>query len=244
MHSWKSQIPNMNEGIEAREEQNGKCLAEETRCTMWSLWPYCRHIVADFIMNKFYMLLSCDAYLLFLIKTNQSHHGIQLLSGWCHCWIVQPRHPTASPALHKDLIKIILCIIKRKSLQVYAVAGGNREFSQSSTNEYFNMLLSCKCKHKFLHEYITFFKHGPADPSQQCKRASNNIQDPPPCWILMIFKLKFGGGNLFSPAMTSTIEGNNSVGSLLEPLLKKVTPVVGSRMLCTMYHIIYLQTSL
>jgi hypothetical protein len=26
--------------------------------------------------------------------------------------------------------------------------------------------------------------------------------------------LKFGGGNLFSPAMTSTIEGNNSVGSL------------------------------
>jgi hypothetical protein len=26
----------------------------------------------------------------------------------------------------------------------------------------------------------------------------------------MIFKLKFGGGNLFSPAMTSTIEGNNS----------------------------------
>jgi hypothetical protein len=31
--------------------------------------------------------------------------------------------------------------------------------------------------------------------------------------------------------MTSTIEGNNSVGSLLEPLLKKVTPVVGSRML-------------
>jgi hypothetical protein len=40
-------------------------------------------------------------------------------------------------------------------------------------------------------------------------------------------KLKFGGRNLFSPAMTSTIEGNNSVGSLL----KKVTPVVGSRML-------------
>jgi hypothetical protein len=35
-------------------------------------------------------------------------------------------------------------------------------------------------------------------------------------------KLKFGGGNLFSPAMTSTIEGNNSVGSLLEPLLKNV----------------------
>jgi hypothetical protein len=31
--------------------------------------------------------------------------------------------------------------------------------------------------------------------------------------------------------MTSTIEENNSVGSLLQPLLKKVTPVVGSRML-------------
>jgi hypothetical protein len=43
--------------------------------------------------------------------------------------------------------------------------------------------------------------------------------------------LKFGGGNLFSPAMTTTIEGNNSVGSLLKPLLKKVAPVVGSRML-------------
>jgi hypothetical protein len=39
---------------------------------------------------------------------------------------------------------------------------------------------------------ITFFKRGPADPSQQCKRASNSIQDPPPRWILMIFKLKFG----------------------------------------------------
>jgi hypothetical protein len=43
--------------------------------------------------------------------------------------------------------------------------------------------------------------------------------------------LKFGGGNLSSPAMTSTIKGNNSVGSLLEPLFKKVTPIVGSRML-------------
>jgi hypothetical protein len=31
--------------------------------------------------------------------------------------------------------------------------------------------------------------------------------------------------------MSNTIEGNNSVGSLLKPLLKKVTPVVGSRML-------------
>jgi hypothetical protein len=71
------------------------------------------------------------------------------------------------------------------------------------------------------------FKRGPADPSQQCKRASNNIQDPLPRWVLMIFKLKFSGGNLFSPAMTSTIEGNNSVGSLLEPLLKKATLVVG-----------------
>jgi hypothetical protein len=44
-------------------------------------------------------------------------------------------------------------------------------------------------------------------------------------------KLKFGGGNLFSPAMSSTIEGNNSMGSVLKPLLKKVTPIVGSRML-------------
>jgi hypothetical protein len=74
---------------------------------------------------------------------------------------------------------------------------------------------------------LTFFKCGPSDPSQQCKRASNSIQDPLPHWILRIFKLKFGGGNLFLPAMTSTIEGNNFVGSLLEPLLKKVTPVVG-----------------
>jgi hypothetical protein len=80
--------------------------------------------------------------------------------------------------------------------------------------------------------HITFFKRGPADPSQQCKTASNSIQDPPPRWILTIFKLKFGGGNLFSPAMTSTIEGNKFVGSLLKPLLKKVTPIVGSRMLC------------
>ena len=72
--------------------------------------------------------------------------------------------------------------------------------------------------------HTTFFKHGPADPSQQCKRASNNIQDPLPCWFLMIFELKFGGGNLFSLAMTIAIEGNNYVGSLLEPLLKKVTP--------------------
>jgi hypothetical protein len=83
-----------------------------------------------------------------------------------------------------------------------------------------------------LTKLITFFKRRPADPSQQCKTASNSIQDPFPRWILTIFKLKFGGGNLFSPAMTSTIEGNNSVGSVLKPLLKKVTPIVGSRMLC------------
>jgi hypothetical protein len=50
--------------------------------------------------------------------------------------------------------------------------------------------------------------------------------------------LKFGGGNLFSPAMTSTIEGNNSVGSLLKPLLKKVTPVVGSRMLWNLWRLL------
>jgi hypothetical protein len=72
--------------------------------------------------------------------------------------------------------------------------------------------------------FIIFFKREPASPSQQCKRASNSIQDLPPRWILTIFKLKFGGGNLFSLAMTGTIERNNSLGSLLEPLLKKVTP--------------------
>jgi hypothetical protein len=32
--------------------------------------------------------------------------------------------------------------------------------------------------------------------------------------------------------MTSIIKGNNSEGSFLEPLLKEVTPIVGSRMLC------------
>jgi hypothetical protein len=60
--------------------------------------------------------------------------------------------------------------------------------------------------------------------SKPFSTAQKSIQDPPPHWILTIFKLKFGGGNLFSLAMTSTIEGNNSVGSLLKPLLKKVTP--------------------
>jgi hypothetical protein len=88
-----------------------------------------------------------------------------------------------------------------------------------------------ECLQNFDVPNITFFKRGPVDPSQQCKIASNSIQDPLPSWILTIFKLKFGGGNLFSPAMTSTIEGNNSVGSLLEPLLKKVTLIAGSRML-------------
>jgi hypothetical protein len=82
--------------------------------------------------------------------------------------------------------------------------------------------------------FITFFKRGPVDPSHQCKRASNSIQDPQPLWILTIFKLKFGGGNLFSPIISSTVERNNFLGSLLEPLLKKVTLVVGSRMLCTL----------
>jgi hypothetical protein len=92
--------------------------------------------------------------------------------------------------------------------------------------------------------FITFFKRGPADPSQQCKTASNSIQDPPPRWILTIFKLKFGGGNLFSTGMTSTIEGNNFVWSLLKLLLKKVTPVVGSRMLCLVYIIHQFRKSL
>jgi hypothetical protein len=67
-----------------------------------------------------------------------------------------------------------------------------------------------------------------ARASRPFSTVQNNIQDPPPRWILMIFKLKFGGENLFSSAMTSTIEGNNSVGSLL----KEVILVVGSRMLC------------
>jgi hypothetical protein len=75
--------------------------------------------------------------------------------------------------------------------------------------------LACLEKiHEELDSSLTFFKRGPVGPSQQCKRASNSIQDLPPPWILTIFKLKFGGGNLFSLAMTSTIEGNNSVGSL------------------------------
>jgi hypothetical protein len=81
-----------------------------------------------------------------------------------------------------------------------------------------------KCKQK-LAPIIKFFKRGPFSI------VPKSIQDPPPRWILTIFKVKFGGGNLFSPAMTSTIEGNNFVGSLLEPLLKKMTPVVGLRML-------------
>jgi hypothetical protein len=63
---------------------------------------------------------------------------------------------------------------------------------------------------------MSFFKHGTAGPSQQCKRASNSIQDPPPHWILTIFKLKFGGGNLFSPAMTSTIEEIITLGATVE----------------------------
>jgi hypothetical protein len=84
-------------------------------------------------------------------------------------------------------------------------------------------LLKALKKKLLLSAYITFFKRRPTDPSQQCKRTSNNIQDPLPRWILTIFKLKFGGGNLFSLVMTSTIEGNNSMGSLLKPLLKKVS---------------------
>jgi hypothetical protein len=77
-----------------------------------------------------------------------------------------------------------------------------------------------------LQDYITFFKRGPADPSQQCKTASNSIQDPSPHWILTIFKLKFGGGNLFSPAMTSIIEGNNS-GVTLEATVEEGDPRSG-----------------
>jgi hypothetical protein len=43
----------------------------------------------------------------------------------------------------------------------------------------------------------------------------------------MIFKLKFGGGNLFSPAMTSTIEGNNSVGVTFEATVEEGDPRSG-----------------
>jgi hypothetical protein len=77
-------------------------------------------------------------------------------------------------------------------------------------------------------QIITFFKREPADPSQQCKRASNSIQDPPPRCILTIFKLKFGGGNLLSPTMTSPL----IVGPFLtKTLFIRVTPIVSSRML-------------
>jgi hypothetical protein len=39
--------------------------------------------------------------------------------------------------------------------------------------------------------------------------------------------------------MTSIVEGDNFVGSLLKPLLKKVTPIVDSRMLCKFYKLEY-----
>jgi hypothetical protein len=108
------------------------------------------------------------------------------------------------------------------------ILGVNKLLKLNSVRTAYNMsymFIRFKVKpFSWLTSHITFFKRRPTDPSQQCKTASNSIQDPPPRWILTIFKLKFGGGNLFSPAMTSTIEGNNSVGSLLKPLLKKVTP--------------------
>jgi hypothetical protein len=95
--------------------------------------------------------------------------------------------------------------------------------------------LPCRILHNILQAQASRPFSTVHNPSQQCTTAfkvHNSIQDPPPRWILTIFKLKFGGGNLFSLVMTSTIKGNNSVGSLLKPLLKKVTPVVDSRMLC------------
>jgi hypothetical protein len=44
-----------------------------------------------------------------------------------------------------------------------------------------------QCAKMMNHTNITFFKRGPADPSQQCKRASNSIQDPQPRWILTCY---------------------------------------------------------
>ena len=96
---------------------------------------------------------------------------------------------------------------------------------------FFTILLYCLA---FLSSFMVGYPHDilQARTSKPFSTMQNSIQDPPPRWILTIFKLKFGGGNLFSPAMISTIEGNNSVRSFLKPLLKKATPVVGSRMLC------------
>ena len=85
----------------------------------------------------------------------------------------------------------------------------------------------------FFHSNATSHNILQAWASRPFSAVQNSIQDPLPRWILTIFKLNFGGGNLFSPAMTSTVEGNNSVGSLLKPLLKKVNSVVGSRILCS-----------
>jgi hypothetical protein len=53
---------------------------------------------------------------------------------------------------------------------------------------------------------ITFFKRGPIDPSQHWKRASNNIQDPMPRWILVILKLKFCWKKRFSLIVTSIVQ--------------------------------------
>jgi hypothetical protein len=52
---------------------------------------------------------------------------------------------------------------------------------------------------------LTFFKRGPADSSQQWKRASNSIQDPTPRWILVIFKLKFCWKKRFPLIVTSIV---------------------------------------
>jgi hypothetical protein len=56
---------------------------------------------------------------------------------------------------------------------------------------------------------ITFFKRGPADPSQQWKRASNSIQDPTPHWILVILKLKFCWKERFPLIVTSIVQWRN-----------------------------------
>jgi hypothetical protein len=74
------------------------------------------------------------------------------------------------------------------------------------------LLLQCNEKREVTRNIWVQHNILQARASRPFLTVQNNIQDPPPRWILTIFKLKFGGWNLFSPAMTNTIEGNNSVG--------------------------------
>jgi hypothetical protein len=77
--------------------------------------------------------------------------------------------------------------------------------------------------HNVTFNVITFFKCGSAGPSQQYKRASNIIQDPLPRWILTIFKLKFDGGNLFSPTTTRAFSSYGCMFGLETKLLQFCT---------------------